>query len=115
MRKFLILGLTLLLLATLFVGCNGGNTPDETTVDPATSVGDVTESPADPDSETTDDSSEDITEEVTTEDYFEVNRVETVAPDPTKFPDVSVMGEGYDIYQLAEGSTWGYRYGATYL
>ena len=115
MRKFLIPGLTLLLLAVLLVGCNGGNTPGETTVDPATTVGDVTESPADPDSETTDDSSEDTTEEVTTEDYFEVNRVETVAPDPTKFPDVSVTGEGYDIYQLAEGSTWGYRYGATYL
>ncbi|MBO5041615.1 MAG: hypothetical protein J6D87_01490, partial [Clostridia bacterium] len=48
-------------------------------------------------------------------DYFEANRVETVKPDELKSPDVAIAGDGYDIYQMKEDQTWGYRYGCTYL
>ena len=120
MKKLFILGLTLLLLAALLVGCNEGDTPDETTVDPATTVGDVTETPTDPDGETTEAPTEEnteevTTEEVTTEDYFEANRIETVKPDTNKVIDMAVTDKGYDIYQLPEDQSWGYRYGVTYL
>jgi predicted GH43/DUF377 family glycosyl hydrolase len=117
MKKLLLLGLTLLLMAALLMGCDKGNTPDDTT-DPSTATEDATAAPTEPDGDATEtpteESTEAPTEEVTT-DYFEANRIETVKPDTTKVPDVSVTGLGYDIYQLPEHQDWGYRYGVTYL
>ena len=109
MKKLLLLGLMLLLMAALLMGCDKGNTPDDTT-DPSTATEDATAAPTEPDGDAT----EPPTEEVTT-DYFEANRIETVKPDTTKVPDVTVTGLGYDIYQLPIDQEWGYRYGATYL
>ena len=116
MKKFMLLGLTLLLMAALLMGCNEGDTPDETTVNPTTTAGDVTETPTDPDGETTEALPEETTaEEETTEDYFEVNRIEIVKPDTSKVIDMAVTDKGYDIYRLPEDQDWGYRYGVTYL
>ena len=115
-KHILLLGLILLLTAALFMGCDKGNTPTDTTVDPATTAGDVTETPTEPDGETTEaPTEEETTEEVTTEDYFELNRIETVKPDENKVIDMAVTGDGYDIYRLPEDQSWGYRYGVTYL
>ena len=113
MKKLLLLGLTLLLMAALLMGCDKGNTPDDTT-DPSTATEDATAAPTEPDGDATEPPTEESTEEVTT-DYFEANRIETVKPDTTKVPDVTVTGLGYDIYQLPIDQEWGYRYGATYL
>ena len=108
MKKHLILlNLSLLLILTLFVGCTEIIEPAVTDIS-TSAVGDVTETPTEP-GET-----EDATEEVTT-DYFEANRIETVAPDTSKDIDMAVIGTGYDIYQLPEDQDWGYRYGVTYL
>ena len=113
MKKLLLLGLTLLLMAALLMGCDKGNTPDDTT-DPSAATEDATAAPTEPDGDATEPPTEESTEEVTT-DYFEANRIETVKPDTTKVPDVTVTGLGYDIYQLPIDQEWGYRYGATYL
>ena len=116
MKKFLLLGLTLLLLAALFVGCTGEDDPVTTDDPSATTAEDATAAPTEPDG--TDSGTEPAeTEPVeeTTTDYFEANRIETVQPDTSKVPDVSVTGLGYDIYQLPEDQNWGYRYGVTYL
>lgn len=116
MKKFLLLGLTLLLLTALFVGCTDGDDPVTTDDPSATTIEDTTAAPTEP--EGTDPETEpaetEPAEEVTT-DYFEASRIETVKPDTTKVPDVSVTGLGYDIYQLPEHQDWGYRYGVTYL
>lgn len=47
--------------------------------------------------------------------YFAENRIEIVAPNKLKSPDMAISGDGYDIFQMYEGTTWGYRYGCTYL
>ena len=118
MKKYLLLGLALLLITALFVGCTGEDDPVTTDDPSATTAEDATAAPTEPDGDATEtpteESTEAPTEEVTT-DYFEANRIETVKPDATKVPDVSVTGLGYDIYQLPEHQNWGYRYGVTYL
>lgn len=123
MKKFLLLGLTLLLLTALFVGCSGGEDP-VTTDDPSattaedTTAEDATAAPTEPDGDATETPTEEDTEapteEVTT-DYFEANRIETVKPDENKVIDMAVTDKGYDIYRIPEDQAWGYRYGVTYL
>ena len=106
MKKHLILlGLSLLLAVALLAGCTDGSDP-VSTGDPAdTSVEDVTG---------THETTSETTAE-TEEDYFEANRIETVASDTSKDIDMAVTGLGYDIYKLPEDQSWGYRYGVTYL
>ena len=117
MKKLLLLGLMLLLMAALLMGCDKGNTPDDTT-DLSTATEDATAAPTEPDGDATEtpteESTEAPTEEVTT-DYFEANRIETVKPDESKVIDMAVTDKGYDIYRLPEDQDWGYRYGVTYL
>ena len=110
MKKHLILlGLSLLLTVALLAGCTELADP-VSTGDPAdTSAEDVTAT-----DETTSETTSETAAE-TEEDYFEVNRIETVAPDTSKDIDMAVIGTGYDIYQLPEDQSWGYRYGVTYL
>ena len=110
MKKHLILlGLTLILALAILAGCTesvpspgDGTTADET----------VTRDPASSGSETV---SEETSPEETTENYFEINRIETVEPDTAKVIDMAVTDKGYDIYRLPEDQSWGYRYGVTYL
>ncbi|MBQ9150737.1 MAG: hypothetical protein IJX72_00695, partial [Clostridia bacterium] len=113
-KNLFLLGITLLLAVFLLAGCTGD--------DPAVSTGEDTTVAVTPDGETTvSDGSDtagtetDPAETETEEDYFEANRIETVAPDTAKVPDMAVTGLGYDIYQLPEDQDWGYRYGVTYL
>ena len=123
--KLIALLCSMLVLLLLLVSC-GGDDAQETT--PETSAG--TEALTDAETtalETqTDESvsaeqpSDEPQESVETPteaatDYFEANRVETVKPDELKSPDVAIAGDGYDIYQMKEDQTWGYRYGCTYL
>ncbi len=71
------------------------------------------EAPSAPVTETT--AADPAESESETSDYFAENRIETVAPDTTKVPDMAVTDKGYDIYRLTKGKEWGYRYGCTYL
>ncbi|MBE6557651.1 MAG: hypothetical protein E7661_01375 [Ruminococcaceae bacterium] len=72
----------------------------------------VTDAPAETVAETMAET-EAVTEAET--DYFEANRIETVTPDELKSSDVTITGDGYDIFQMKEDTDWGYRYGCTYL
>ncbi len=47
--------------------------------------------------------------------YFDLTKIEPVKPDENRVPHFKTEGEGYDIYQVTKGSTWGYRYRCTYL
>ena len=105
-QKLLLLNIVLLILV-LLVGCTAAGDPQETK---DSANGDV---PAPETAEATDESGD--TAETEGEDYFEVNRIETVAPDTSKVPDMAITDLGYDIYQLPEDQDWGYRYGVTYL
>lgn len=124
-----LMSLLLLLSLCLLMGC-GGDTDTETasgttetdTIAPSTDV--PTEAPAETGESVaeTEPVTELVTEPVTepatepaTEDYFASSRIDLVVPDPTQVPDMTVIGDGYDIYQLTEGREWGYRYGCTYL
>ena len=102
-KNWLLLCLTLLLAVTLLASCTNDELTDTATED-LTGSGEI--QPAETAAETAAE---------TEEDYFEVNRIETVAPDPSKDIDMAVTGKGYDIYQLPEDRDWGYRYGVTYL
>ena len=118
MKKYLfICGLSLLLVIALLAGCTGveddpvsTNPPVGTNSPVGSDTGDV-ETSAESNHE---DPAETVVEEVTTS-YFEATRIETVQPDTTKVPDVTVTGLGYDIYKLPIDQDWGYRYGVTYL
>lgn len=100
MKRTISLLLTLMLLLASVVGC----TPETVTDAPAdgTSGGD----------ETTDGGDETSSGEG---GYFEDTRIDIVAPDETKVPDMKITGDGYDIYQLTKSREYGYRYGCTYL
>lgn len=128
--KLIALLCSMLVVLLLLVSCGGDNAQETT---PETSEGTealtVTETAAletdapetrtdesvsaEQPTEEPQESVETPTEAVT--DYFEANRVETVKPDELKSPDVAIAGDGYDIYQMKEDQTWGYRYGCTYL
>ena len=115
-KHILLLGLILLLVTALFVGCDKGNTPTDTTVDPDTTVADVTETPTETPSE--EETTEAPTEEITEEPTAPVEPddvIELVKPDTSKVIDMAVTDKGYDIYRLPEDQEWGYRYGVTYL
>ncbi len=55
-----------------------------------------------------------ITEEETT-NYFDANRIELVEPDTSKVIDLTLVDEGYDIYQLPSSGNGGWRYGPSYI
>ncbi len=105
--KRLLLPLMLCGLLTLFCACTATPPSDETLPDTPP----VTEAPTDP---STEDTTEVPTEEVTT-DYFEANRIEIVEPDTSKVADLTLIDEGYDIYQLPGNGNGGWRYGPSYI
>ena len=120
MKKLLLPLLLCGLIALLLCACTNTTPPDETLPD---TTSPVTEAPADPATEPpteeptetpTEESTEAPTEEVTT-DYFEANSIEIVTPDPTKFADLTLTDEGYDIYQLPGNGNGGWRYGPSYI
>ena len=75
----------------------------------------LTEAPVeDPTEPPTEEQTEAPTEEATT-DYFEANRIEIVEPDTSKVADLTLVDEGYDIYQLPGNGNGGWRYGPSYI
>ena len=130
MNKFFMFKITLILcFLSLFVmavaACNASGTEEDSTIpnlsDSLNESESSTESESMENEETypestsgTANSDETKTPEET-EDYFESTKIETVQPDASKVIDAAVNGEGYDIYQLPEGESWGYRYGCTML
>ena len=130
MNKFFMFKITLILcFLSLFVmavaACNASGTEEDSTIpnlsDSLNESESSTESESMENEETypestsgTANSDETKTPEET-EDYFESTKIETVQPDASKVIDAAVNGEGYDIYQLPEGESWGYRYDCTML
>ena len=120
MKRLLFLFLTLCLAACLLVACNPAEPPVETDPDTTASVtAEPTEEPIpSPTEEVTEEPSKETTEapteEVTT-DYFEANRIEIVEADTSKVADLTLIDEGYDIYQLPGNGNGGWRYGPSYI
>ena len=117
--KLLALLCGMMLMLVLLISC-GGSEPTGTTPETDAPVEDAThEETADPNQgpDETEAPSEENTEAPTeaVTDYFDANRIETVKPDELKVPDMAIAGDGYDIFQMKEDTTWGYRYGCTYL
>ena len=120
MKKQIPLLLILLCLtAVLLIACTTPDTPGETTPEVTAAP---TEEPTEPVSEA---STESLTEEETlpateapteeTTDYFEANRIEIVEADTSKVADLTLIDEGYDIYQLPGNGNGGWRYGPSYI
>lgn len=123
-RRLLLLALTLLLCLTmtLLTACKDDGKTADTGTQTDTADAPTEEPTAAPTDAPTEAPTEEPTEAATeapteapTENYFEVNRIELVEPDPAKVPDMTVIDDGYDIYTLTKGNEWGYRYGCTYL
>ena len=117
-NKLLLCFLLLMTAALLLAGCTAAGDGTETTA-AATPEGTNTPTPETnapvEDTEAPETEATETDPPAETEDYFEVNRIETVLPDTTKVPDMAVTDNGYEIYQLSTAQTWGYRYGCTYL
>ena len=120
MKRLLFLFLTLCLAACLLVACNPAEPPVETDPDTTASVtAEPTEEPTpSPTEEVTEEPSKETTEapteEVTT-DYFEANRIEIVEADTSKVANLTLLDEGYDVYQLPGNGNGGWRYGPSYI
>ena len=54
------------------------------------------------------------TEEITA-DYFEEHYIEMVEPDTSKVADLTLLDDGYDVYQLPGSGNGGWRYGPSYI
>ena len=96
--------------AFLLTACGGANDP------PKDTAGDVTDTLTDEITETREDeTTEAQTDEVTSDDYFENNRTEIVSADTSKVADLTLLDDGYDVYQLPGSGNGGWRYGPSYL
>lgn len=125
-RILTLMGLALVLALCLLAGCTGnGQTETDTDTATETATVPVTETDTETDTETTTETdtgngaetatATETATETATMDYFESTKIELVEPDTSLVPDMSIAGDGYDIYLLTEGKEWGYRYGCTYL
>ncbi|MBQ7700400.1 MAG: hypothetical protein IJT49_08680 [Clostridia bacterium] len=52
---------------------------------------------------------------VTIADYFKESHIEIVEPDTFKVADLTLLDDGYDIYQLPGSGNGGWRYGPSYI
>ena len=55
------------------------------------------------------------TEENTSDDYFDNHHVTIVEADASKVTDLTLVDDGYDIYQLPGSGNGGWRYGPSYI
>lgn len=112
-KRPMILIASLFAVCTLFTACGG--TPDEPV--PGTSQTSVSATVSDPLPAAT--SVTEVTETTVSEpDYFRDTHIEPVTPDASKVCDMTITGDGYDIFAPLESQTlgaYGYRYGVTYL
>ena len=102
-----VLCLSMLLIA----GCDDRNDTDTTSGEQESVTEKTDENTSENNSES---QSEENTSEEETTDYFEYTEIETVTPDPSKHVDISITGEGYDIYRVPQGTS-GYRYGCSMI
>ena len=114
-KKLSIFALVALLSLCVMVACSGDSTPADTT---AETTGDTTvETTAEATTNATEADTQAGADETTAETtpVVEDETVAVVQADNTKYPDMAIAGDGYDIYQMREDQDWGYRYGVTYL
>lgn len=114
LRKLPLLALVLLLALTVLVACNGDKVPADTAADTVldTTVDTSTETQGDDIADTTPQETEAITQ---IETMPEEETIAIIDADATKYPDMAISGEGYNIFERYEDVDWGYRYGCTYL
>ena len=99
MKKLISIPVIALALCLLMSSCNTGSDPADTTNTNTTAP--ETTAAAETEAETT--------------DYFEANRIELVTPDTSRVLDMSIGGDGYDIYCVPDNGNGGHHYGASYL
>ena len=90
----------------LLTACSGATDPSKDTVSDAagTMTGEITETR---ENETTDTQ----TDEITSDDYFDNTRIDVVPADTSKVADLTLLDDGYDVYQLPGSGNGGWRYG----
>ena len=94
----------------LLTACSGATDPSKDTVSDAagTMTGEITETR---ENETTDTQ----TDEITSDDYFDNTRIDVVPADTSKVADLTLIDDGYDVYQLPGSGNGGWRYGPSYI
>ena len=55
------------------------------------------------------------TDEITSDDYFDNTRIDVVPADTSKVADLTLLDDGYDVYQLPGSGNGGWRYGPSYI
>lgn len=55
------------------------------------------------------------TDEITSGDYFDNTRIDVVPADTSKVADLTLLDDGYDVYQLPGSGNGGWRYGPSYI
>ncbi|MBO4414054.1 MAG: hypothetical protein J5830_05040 [Clostridia bacterium] len=105
MKRMLAVILLICMPAALLAACKTAPDDSGTVTDSAEAPGDTTAGETDG----TD------TEETTSDDYFDNNRIELVEPDLSKVADLTLLDDGYDIYQLPGNGNGGWRYGPSYI
>ena len=105
MKRMLAVLLLICMPAALLAACT-------TAPDDSGTVSGSAEIPADTTATDTDGTD---TEETTSDDYFDNNRIELVEPDLSKVADLTLLDDGYDIYQLPGNGNGGWRYGPSYI
>ncbi len=113
-RLALLLALALLALALLMSACTGTESGGDTEPD-TVPASDTTPDTAGTTDETASETDETASETDETASETEWETITLVTPDATKFPDMAVTDNGYDIYKRLRGNEYGYRYGCTYL
>ena len=115
MKRLSAILLLLCMSAALLTGCAGTHdTPGETV--PAVTAPETTsastEAPAET-AEPAETSAETAAE--TTGDYFTDHKIDITPADTSKVTDLTLLDDGYDIYQLPGNGNGGWRYGPSYI
>ena len=105
-RILTLMGLALVLALCLLAGCTG-NGQTETDTDTATETDTETTTETDTGNGAETATATETATETATMDYFESTKIELVEPDTSLMPDMSIAGDGYDIYLLTEGRSGG--------
>lgn len=108
--KRLIAVLLVCISVFLLTACSGATDPSKDTVSDAagTMTGEITETR---ENDTTDTQ----TDEITSDDYFDNTRIDVVPADTSKVADLTLLDDGYDVYQLPGSGNGGWRYGPSYI
>ena len=108
--KRLAIILIICLSASLLIACTGTPETTEDTTSGATAAltDELTETQ-------TEEVTEAVTDEVTSDDYFVNHRTEIVEADASKVANLTLLDDGYDVYQLPGNGNGGWRYGPSYI